>query len=107
MIRVSKLTWSRAERKRAKLPGKIRSPPEGETGCDDDHCQHRHRCVGYAPCSSPVRNCARPWPNDQSSSSFSVIDTIKSAGSNHQGPLSTQFGSKRVGQAHCADLNAQ
>jgi len=43
-----------------------------ETGCQ------RH---DWAHFSSPVRNCARPWPKDQSSSPFSVIETIRSAGS--------------------------
>src|SRR5258708_35868376 len=42
-------------------------------------CSYRHATL-RSGASSPVRNCARPFPKDQSSSEFVTIDTTTSDG---------------------------
>jgi hypothetical protein len=42
-------------------------------------CGYRHATL-RSGASSPVRNCARPFPKDQSSSEFVTIDTTTSDG---------------------------
>src|SRR5207245_10978194 len=49
----------------------------GNTLCQS--CGYRHATL-RSGVSSPVRNCARPFPKDQSSSEFVTIDTTTSDG---------------------------